>query len=320
MNLNAVHFHIVTNHTLTLGMVVALSAFFLALRQKDRTLTEVSLGTFVLVALVALPVFISGAAAQRATTDLVGVSPMVVRRHQDAALVAFAVAEILGLIAWLGLWQLRRTARLHRSLVGAMAFGGVITLALMTRAATYGGEIRHPEIVGAIEPGAAAADTDTSAMPAGSTSAAVASFVVTYAWVWQATETVHFVGMCLLMGILLAVNLRVIGWMKGVAFSALHRLLPVAALGFSLNTLSGMLFVVAVPEQYTQNPAFFLKVGFLCLAGLQAAYLTVSKATWALGPGDLAGTAPRLVATSGLVLWFGVVFWGSTLPFLGLRF
>jgi hypothetical protein len=28
----------------------------------------------------------------------------------------------------------------------------------------------------------------------------------------------------------------------------------------------------------------------------------------------------KIVAASGLFLWFGVVFWGTMLPFLGLRF
>jgi hypothetical protein len=76
--------------------------------------------------------------------------------------------------------------------------------------------------------------------------------------------------MCLLMGVLLAVNLRMLGMIKGVAFPALHRLLPVAVVGFGMNTASSMLFFVANPGQYTQNPLFFWKVTFIFLAGLQA--------------------------------------------------
>jgi len=126
--------------------------------------------------------------------------------------------------------------------------------------------------------------------------------------------------MCLLMGVLLAVNLRILGMIKRVSYPALHRLLPIAILGFGLNAVSGMLFFVAAPDQYTPNPSFFWKLGFIVAAGVQVFYLTVFDKTWVLGPGDDAALTPKIVAASGLFLWFGVIFWGTMLPFLGLRF
>jgi hypothetical protein len=41
-----------------------------------------------------------------------------------------------------------------------------------------------------------------------------------------------------------------------------------------------------------------------------------SDKAWVVGPGDDAAVIPKIMAASGLILWFGVVFWGTMLPFL----
>src|SRR5437867_134514 len=62
-------------------------------------------------------------------------------------------------------------------------------------------------------------------------------------------------GLCLLLGVVLAVDLRILSVMKNVSFAALHKLLPWAILGFGINVITGVLFFITVPEQYTQNRA-----------------------------------------------------------------
>jgi len=56
--------------------------------------------------------------------------------------------------------------------------------------------------------------------------------------------------------VVLAVDLRMLGFMKSVSFATLHRLLPWGILGFGINVLTGMLFFVGAPEQYTTNTSF----------------------------------------------------------------
>ena len=75
--------------------------------------------------------------------------------------------------------------------------------------------------------------------------AAKISTVMVYSpWVWPAAEAVHFLGLCLSFGVLLAVNLRILGVMRQVAFADVHRLLPWGMLGFGANLITGMMFFV----------------------------------------------------------------------------
>ena len=107
--------------------------------------------------------------------------------------------------------------------------------------------------------------------------------MVNSSWAWPASETVHFLGLSLSFGVLLAVNLRILGVMKQVPFADVHRLLPWGMLGFGANLITGMLFFVGQPKQYIDSAPFYWKVVFLMIAGANFLYLTVFRKAWAPG-------------------------------------
>ena len=148
----------------------------------------------------------------------------------------------------------------------------------------------------------------------------VGQCVTTAPYGWPALETLHFIGLTLLIGVVLLIDLRMLGLMKNVCFSSLHRLLPWAILGFAINTVTGILFFVSVPDQYATNLAFVWKLVFILLAGANAFYFTLFDDAWALRPGDEAPFPAKAAATAALLLWVGVLYCGSMLPFLGDAF
>ena len=310
------HLHLLLNHAPTVGTGVALGLLLLALLRRDDHLIHATLEILFVVALLTLPVYLSGVASAARLESLEGVSAESIGAHEDAALIAFAFMEATGLVAWIGLWQFRRMSRPSAATVGAVLLLCVTTLVLVARAATLGGEIRHPEIL------AEQVDTPTESAnaPRIGVAASLAMFVTTYPWVWPAAETIHFLGLCLAIGVVLAVNVRVLGAAKGLSFASLHRLLPWALLGFGLNLITGMLFFIGSSNQYIDNTAFHMKVLFLGLAGGHFLYLTVFRRTWMLGAGEDARLTDKVVAASALAVWAGVIFWGRMLPFLGNAF
>jgi uncharacterized membrane protein len=318
--MNVPHLHLLLNHFPTVGTVIGLGLLLLSFVRKNDHLKQVSFEVFWVISLLAIPAYLSGSAAQAAIAGLPDVSEPLVTAHQDAAVVALLFMELTGVVAWLALWQLRREGRLAGWSLPSVFFLAAITLALMASTATLGGEIRHEEIRTAQQEAAETAE-ETAGTAAGWLEArSLASFVSSYTWVWPASETLHFIGLCLVMGVVLLVNLRMLGMMKNIPFSALHRLLPWAIVGFAINTVTGFLFFVAAADQYTLNIAFYWKMGFIFLAGLNVLYLTVFDGPWAVGRGDDASAGDKAMAASALFLWFGVICWGRLLPFLGLSF
>jgi hypothetical protein len=142
-------------------------------------------------------------------------------------------------------------------------------------------------------------------------------------WIWPLCETLHFMGMAMLVGVVGFLDLRLIGMGKGLPIAPISGLLPWGIAGFLLNLATGFVFYAGDPLQYSVNPAFRLKMLFVVLAGLNVLvfYATGLRRTVdAVGAGEDAPFAARLLAATSLFLWVGVMYWGRMLPFVGDAF
>ena len=303
------HLHLLLNHFPTIGTIMGGGLFVLSLITNSDDLKRASLVVLLGISLIAIPTYISGNGAQDAVKSLPGVSKTLIETHEGAALVALGFIEVTGAFAWLGLWQFRRLARVPNWNLAVILVLTAVSLGLMARASNLGGEIRHGEI--RTEQGIVAPD---------GLARTLGSFVTDTRWMWPTCETLHFIGLSLLMGVAFLVDLRVLGVVKGVSFASLHRLLPWAALGFGVNVITGMLFFVGIPGQYIHNTTFYWKMALVMLAGLNAVYFTLLEEPWELGPKEDAPLTAKIAAASAMLLWVGVMYCGSMLPFLGNAF
>lgn len=306
-NLTPTHIHLLLNHFPTIGFSVAIGLFIGAIVSRSADLTKASLTVLVTVAILTFPTYLSGNAADQAIRNMPDVSKTLIATHEGAALMSFVLMEITGALAWLALWQMRRVGRVSAGTLGTVLLLSAITMGLVTRAANIGGEIRHSEIRLATE----------STILEGPLGREVAAWVNDLPWVWPTLESLHFIGLSLLIGAVLVINLRVLGVMKQVSLNAIDRLLPWGVLGFGLNVVTGMLFFIAVPQQYTQSVAFFWKAGLIVVAAFNGLYFTAYDRAWTMEPGADAPVLSKAMALSSFVLWVGVMYYGSMLPFIG---
>jgi hypothetical protein len=139
--------------------------------------------------------------------------------------------------------------------------------------------------------------------------------LMTSTWGWPIAEIIHFFGICLLFGAVGMFDLRMIGLVRGISLTALHRLVPFGVLGFLLCVATGFLFVFAATDQYLYNPAWQLKMALLIIAGLNMAlfYLTTSRRLALLGPEDSPPLAAQLFAAVSLLSWIGVITAGRVI-------
>jgi hypothetical protein len=221
------------------------------------------------------------------------------------------------------LWRFRRQSNFGSATLPAVLLLAVVTLGIVGYAANIGGGIRHPEIEDSGAPGAKSKPAAVQGKPAAAKElepGGIGDYVTGEKWMWPTCETLHFVGLSLLMGVVLLIDMRMLGVVKNVSFAALHRLLPWAVLGFAVNLLTGMLFFVGRSAQYTTNPVFQWKMALVILAGVNALYFTVFDETWTLKAGDDAPVMAKFMAGSALFLWIAILYCGSMLPFLGGSF
>lgn len=306
-SLTPTHIHLLLNHFPTIGFSIAIGLFIGAIVSRSADVKKAALTVLVAVAILTFPTYLSGSAADQAIRNMPDVSKTLIATHEGAALMSFVLMEITGAAAWLALWQMRRVGDVSARTLGTVLLLSAITMGLVTRAANIGGEIRHSEIRLATE----------STILEGPIGRDVAAWVNDVAWVWPALESLHFIGLTLLMGTILVINVRMLGFMKQVPLDAIDRLIPWGVLGFGLNVVTGMLFFIAVPQQYTQNIAFLWKVGLILVAAFNGLYFTAYDRAWAMEPGGDAPALSKAMALSAFVLWVGVMYYGSMLPFIG---
>ncbi|MDM7946581.1 MAG: hypothetical protein QUV20_09660 [Oceanibaculum nanhaiense] len=138
-------------------------------------------------------------------------------------------------------------------------------------------------------------------------------------WLFPAVEIVHILGFALLIGTIVALDLRILGWGKTLLpvgkLGALT--LPLSIAGFTLALPSGLLLLTTEAAHVGVNPAFLAKMGLIFLAGLNA--LLLHRGAWrsvAAWPADAPPSAAKGAAIASLFLWLGVLIAGRMIAYL----
>jgi hypothetical protein len=136
-------------------------------------------------------------------------------------------------------------------------------------------------------------------------------------WAWPIAESLHFLGLCLLIGCVGTFDLRLLGLARRVPIAAVHRFIPWGLLGFAINICSGLMFLLTEPDQYIYNPSFHFKLLFMTIGGLNAAtfYLTSYRRLFSADAPLDAPTHAKVIAAISLCAWMGVIVGGRLLTF-----
>lgn len=140
--------------------------------------------------------------------------------------------------------------------------------------------------------------------------------------VWPICETLHFIGLALLIGGAGLIDLRLMGFLKSVPLPAIMQVRKWAALGIVINVITGTLFFVGAPEQYIENPAWYGKLAFLFVAMLNVAVFetTQGKRILTLAAGADTPARFKVAGAVSMASWFLVLYFGRMLPFIGNAF
>ena len=146
---------------------------------------------------------------------------------------------------------------------------------------------------------------------------ALSAYVLSHPWLWPTLETLHYLGLSLLLGTVGAFDLRVLGLAKAIPPAALHRLIPFGVAAWLLNLATGVAFILGFPEQYAYNRAFHFKLAFMALAGLNVAlfYSGPFARVRAMQAGEDAPGTAKLLAGVSLSAWLLVLVCGRLITF-----
>jgi hypothetical protein len=142
---------------------------------------------------------------------------------------------------------------------------------------------------------------------------AVAAAIRGSTWVFAFIEVFHLLGLTLLLGTVVLVNLRLCGY--GLQRQSLAEVaseaLPWRLVGMAVTMVSGSLLFASEAMKCYDSPPFFIKMGFLFTA-LVFTFTLHRKLTKRSSPPPVWG---KVAAGVSLFLWFGVGLAGRAIAF-----
>lgn len=144
---------------------------------------------------------------------------------------------------------------------------------------------------------------------------ALADWVRTSRWGYAAVSGAHVLGIALLVGAIVPLDLRRLGAFRAVPHEALARVLtPFAAAGLALAVATGALLLLPRATEYLALSVVQMKLALVAGGGLHALFVHARHGWLALriSPARLA-----LHAAVSLALWPAVLALGRLIAFVG---
>jgi hypothetical protein len=146
----------------------------------------------------------------------------------------------------------------------------------------------------------------------------IAQAITTSIWMYPTFETIHYIGLAMLIGSIMLIDLRLLGFARSLPLPSMLGLLPWVWAGFLINVVTGSLMFIYGATSFGTNKMFLLKMTLMVLAGLNALVFTVAVARsgqrWLTTARTPAGI--KVIATLSLVLWLGVMTAGRWMAYV----
>jgi hypothetical protein len=131
---------------------------------------------------------------------------------------------------------------------------------------------------------------------------------------YPAVITAHSIGLAILVGLLVVIDLRVLGFATALPLAALRKLMTVVWFGFWTNAISGvMLFSIDAKKDF-YSPLFRIKLSAIALGLILG---TVISSSVLQGNSPVAGTSSRakVLAVCSLTCWLCAIVTGRLLAY-----
>jgi|SRR6185503_9703062 len=134
-------------------------------------------------------------------------------------------------------------------------------------------------------------------------------------WAYPMILTMHTVGLGIVVGAAVVVDLRLLGIAPAIPIDEIKRVFPIFWVGFFINLVSGLMLFVSEAEDKATQPVFLLKLLLIAIGVV----VTGRIRRVLFGSGSMptvAATAARTLAVSSLVAWGGAIVAGRLMAYL----
>jgi len=148
---------------------------------------------------------------------------------------------------------------------------------------------------------------------------ALAIWVGESLWGYPIMLGLHAVGLAIVVGIFLMLDLRILGFNKGIAYASFLDLFKLAWIGLTINAVSGTALFTSQASVFVESAPFLIKISCVAL-GVVFGVLIRRELLVIAGDGNEAAVASagkiRLLAVASLLCWIGAIFAGRLIAYM----
>jgi hypothetical protein len=127
----------------------------------------------------------------------------------------------------------------------------------------------------------------------------------------------HTLGLAFLVGINIAVALRILGIAPMIPLTPLRRFIPIMWAGFAVNATSGTILLIQDATTKLANPVFYVKMVVIALAIVAVQFISRRVFRDPLLDKRPMGSTEKFLAVASIVLWIGAITAGRLMAYLG---
>lgn len=138
-------------------------------------------------------------------------------------------------------------------------------------------------------------------------------------WGYPIMLGMHVIGLAVVVGIFVMLDLRMLRVIRGLSFKGFRTLLRLAWIGFLFNALSGSALFASQATMFVESMPFLIKISAVLsgviLGVLIQRRLKVRAADWDIADANIE-TSAAVLAVLSLVCWIAAIFAGRLIAYL----
>ena len=148
---------------------------------------------------------------------------------------------------------------------------------------------------------------------------ALAIWVGESLWGYPIMLGMHAIGLAIVVGIFVMLDLRMLGVVRGVSFTAFLSLYRLAWIGLLFNALSGSALFTSQATTFVESAPFLIKISAVIAGVIFGIFiqrrLKLRAADWDAADANVESSATALAVLS-LICWIGAIFAGRLIAYL----
>jgi len=143
----ATHLHLMLTHFPIVGIIIAIGILIYGIVIKNDSIKKVALTIFIISGILTIPIYFTGEWSKLIIEKIPGISDDFIKSHEAIAIKTTFLTSVLSVLSVINLMAIKRKSVYSKTLLVITLLFSIVTFVYFSKAANFGGEIRHSEIV-----------------------------------------------------------------------------------------------------------------------------------------------------------------------------